>query len=89
MNKRNLLIFGSAFLDGFTMAGFLGPLRRPGAPTQLFADSEPGDSTASSLDSSSNSDADISATELERAKKLLVRAGFQVIPSNSVRMGQR
>jgi hypothetical protein len=89
MNKRNLFIFGSAFLDGFTMAGFLGPLRRPGAPTQLFADPEPEDSTASSIDSSSNSDTDVSVAELERAKKLLVRAGFQVIPGNSVRLGQR
>lgn len=35
-------IFGNqAFLDGFTMAGLFTKLRRPGAPTQLFADPEP------------------------------------------------
>jgi hypothetical protein len=32
-------IFGNqAFLDGFTMAGLFSRLRRPGAPTQVFAD---------------------------------------------------
>jgi hypothetical protein len=36
-------IFGNqAFLDGFTMAGLFTKLRRPGAPTQLFADPDPG-----------------------------------------------
>lgn len=31
----------AAFLDGFTMAGLFTRLRRPGAPTQLFADPKP------------------------------------------------
>jgi hypothetical protein len=31
-------IFVESFLDGFTMAGLRTRLRRPGAPTQVFAD---------------------------------------------------
>jgi hypothetical protein len=34
-------IFTASFFDGFTMAGLSGKLRRPGSPTQLFADPEP------------------------------------------------
>ncbi|HZL28418.1 MAG TPA: hypothetical protein VFC39_17985 [Acidobacteriaceae bacterium] len=31
------VVFGESFLNGFTMAGFLTRLRRPGEPTLLFA----------------------------------------------------
>ncbi len=33
---RRSAVFFDAFLDGFTMAGLFGRLRRPGAPTTLF-----------------------------------------------------
>jgi hypothetical protein len=36
---RRSAIFLDSFLDGFTLAGFLRPLRRPGAATRLFAES--------------------------------------------------
>jgi len=34
---RRSTVFGLAFLDGFSFAGLFMPLRRPGAPTQVFA----------------------------------------------------
>jgi hypothetical protein len=37
---KNRTIFWESFLDGFTMAGFLGRLERPGAPTALCAPSQ-------------------------------------------------
>lgn len=38
MPDSNRRTCGAAFLDGFSIAGLLTPLNRPGAPTQLFAD---------------------------------------------------
>ncbi len=35
---RKSAIFLDSFLDGFTLAGFLRPLRRPSAATRLFAE---------------------------------------------------
>jgi hypothetical protein len=37
---RKLAVFTESFLDGFTMAGFLNRLERPGAATQMFAASD-------------------------------------------------
>jgi hypothetical protein len=37
---KNRTIFWESFLDGFTMAGFLGRLEQPGAPTALCAPSQ-------------------------------------------------
>jgi hypothetical protein len=34
---RRSSIFWASFLDGFTFAGFLAPLRQPGAATRVFA----------------------------------------------------
>jgi hypothetical protein len=36
---RRSAVFFDAFLDGFTMAGFVNRLRQPGAATHLFAPS--------------------------------------------------
>ena len=83
MQKVEISKIGAAFLDGFSLAGFLGPLRRPGAPTQLFADP--------ALETVANrvSDSGDPSTDLEKAKRLLVKAGFQVIPGTTARVGQR
>jgi uncharacterized protein YbbC (DUF1343 family) len=62
MERKALSIFGASFLDGFSLAGFLTPLRRPGAPTRVFAE-EPIVS---------------SKEELELAGKVFQRAGFEV-----------
>jgi hypothetical protein len=37
---RRSAVFLDSFLDGFTLAGFLRPLQRPGAATQMFADDD-------------------------------------------------
>ncbi len=41
----------SAFMDGFTGGGLLNRLRRPGAPTQVFADSNSTQPQAELMDS--------------------------------------
>ena len=82
MEKKNLAIFGAAFLDGFSLAGFLAPLRRPGAPTQLFADPEP-------IQRFGATDPVEIQPELEKAKRLLKNAGFQVIPGAQAHSSER
>ena len=72
MRDSNLRIFGASFLDGFSLAGFLTPLKRPGAPTQVFADA-----AASSVQDGSQS---VNPEELERAKRILTSAGFEIRP---------
>jgi hypothetical protein len=85
MRKRDASIFAIAFLDGFSLAGFFRPLRRPGAPTQLFADPEPkNESLSMRTDSPVQENGVISPAEIERAKRLLSKAGFRVVPETPV-----
>jgi hypothetical protein len=65
MKKSDSSILGPSFLDGFSLAGFMTRLKRPGAPTLVFTDRP-------------NSPDNISPENLKRAKRLLVSAGYEV-----------
>jgi hypothetical protein len=73
MERKALSIFGASFLDGFSLAGFLTPLRRPGAPTRVFAE-EPIVSSAFEASPANG----VTKEELELAGKVFQRAGFEV-----------
>jgi hypothetical protein len=73
MQKPNFSTFGAAFLDGFSMAGLLEPLRRPGAPTQVFPDE------TDALAAQAGHDL-LNSEQLEEARRMLVSAGFEVRP---------
>lgn len=74
MERKDFSIFGSSFLDGFSLAGFLKPLRRPGAPTRIFTEEPP----ASTATFSSAVPTDVTPEELEQTGKVFARAGFDV-----------
>jgi len=75
-SQENRNIFAAAFLDGFSMAGLFSQLKRPGAPTQVFAHSP---EAIQPNDPRSN----VSREELEHAQRILNRAGFEVRPRNT------
>jgi hypothetical protein len=74
--QENQRTFAAAFLDGFSMAGLFSQLKRPGAPTRVFAHSpeaiEPNESRSN-----------VSREELENAQRILNLAGFEVRPRNT------
>jgi hypothetical protein len=72
MENGKLSIFGAAFLDGFSLAGFLAPLKRPGAPTRVFADE--------SEYRADKAEQGITPEELKKAQRILIAAGFDVRP---------
>ena len=73
MAKTNPSIFGAAFLDGFSLAGFLTPLLRPGAPTRVFDDNcafidDEQETLANSVQ--------VEPDEIDKAMRTLAKAGF-------------
>lgn len=79
-------IFGNSFLDGFTMAGFLGGLRRPGESTRLLEPPpvELGPKSPSIFEIGAGSDAQVTlAGDLHRVPEAALHEMLKLLESET------